>query len=100
MAALPPLVHAMADRARGTLSRRDLVAAGFAPATIDGWVKLGLFERVDRGEFRIPGSGADRMQELATMLWRAGQGARIAGALACGLRGLSGFTDAETSHIA
>lgn len=100
MAALPVLVHVMADAVRGTLSRRDLVAVGFSPATIDGWVRLGLLERVARGEYRIPGSGRSRTQELATMLWRAGEGARLAGALACGLRGLEGFSEDETEYIA
>ena len=89
----------MADSARGSVSRRDLVAVGIAPATVDGWVRLGLLDRTARGEYRIPGSGQDRVQELATMLWRAGAGARLAGGLACGLYGLAGFSEDESSYI-
>lgn len=100
MAALPVLVHVMADAARGTVSRRDLTAVGFHPACIDDWVVLGLLERAARGEYRIPGSGRSRTQELATMLWRAGEGARLAGALACGLRRLKGFSEDESQYIA
>ena len=100
MAALPVVVHAMADAVRGTVSRRDLTALGFAPATIDHWAVVGLLERRDRGEFRIPGSGHPHIQHLATMLWRAGEGARLAGGLACGVRGLAGFTENEDTYIA
>lgn len=100
MAALPVLVHVMADAVRGTVSRCDLVAVGFSPHTLDQWVRLGLLERVGRGQYRIPGSGRRRTQELASMLWRAGEGARLAGGLACGLRGLTGFTEDEPTYIA
>lgn len=100
MLGLPVIVHLMADACRGTLSRRDLVAAGFSTTTIDRWVAAGLLERVDRGEYRIPGSGHAETQRLASRLWRAGPGARLAGALACGLYGLDGFSSDEDHYIA
>lgn len=100
MAALPVVVRVMADATLGTVSRRDLVAMGFSASTVDGWEDLGLLERCYRGEFRIAGSGDPLVQRLALMLWRAGDGARLAGALACGLRGLDGFSECDSTYIA
>ena len=90
----------MADAVRGTVSRRDLIGASFSEPEVDHWIALGLLERVHRGEYRIPGSGWDRQQQLASRLWRAGPGARLAGPLACALRGLAGFTDADDDYVA
>lgn len=100
MLGLPVVVYLMADACRGTVSRRDLIAAGFASTTVDRWVEAGLLERVDRGEYRIPGSGHAETQRLASVLWRAGAGSRLAGGLACGLLGLKGFSATEREYIA
>lgn len=98
--ALPSQVLLMAEHAAATISRRDLVAAGFPPDAIDRWVGAGLLVNTVRGEFRIPGSEQSLRQELATMLWRAGPGARIGGALRCALAGLDGFRlSAHRDHI-
>lgn len=100
MRALPPKVLLMADAARGTVSRSDLGRAGYSASTIDDWLTTGLLQRVQRGEYRVPGSGEHFLQHVATRLWRAGDGARIAGALACGALGLTGFSQDESSFIA
>ena len=93
-------MHLMADAVRGTVSRRDLVRAGFAPSTIDDWLVTGLLDRDQRGEYRVPGSGSHFTQQVATRLWRAGEGARLAGAQACALLGLKGFSEDDLEFIA
>ena len=90
----------MADANGGTVSRRDLTAIGFAPRTVDSWVHLGLLVRLARGEYRIAGSGHTEQQRVAAMVWRAGEGAHIGGALGLGLLGVKGFTADTADHIA
>lgn len=97
---LPPVVAVMADAHGGTVSRRDLVALGFATSTIDLWAHLGLLQRVARGEYRIAGSGHAEQQRVAAMVWRAGQGAHIGGGLGLRLLGVKGFSATADDHIA
>ena len=66
--ALPQRVYTMADACGGTVSRRDLVAVGFSPQTIDWWVRMGWLVRLVRGEYRTPGSGHAEQQRVASML--------------------------------
>jgi hypothetical protein len=104
MHGLPLEVQILADSATGTISRRDLVSLGYPRWTIDRWVARGLLEVTLRGERRIPGSSQPLQQQLATMLWRAGRGARLAGALSLALRDLDGFplsmAEESIGHIA
>jgi hypothetical protein len=97
---LPPFVCAMADAHGGSVSRRDLIAAGVHPATIDRWLAAGLLVRVGWGEYRVAGSGNAEQQRVASMVWRAGKGAHIGGAMGLGLLGVKGFTADLTDHIA
>ncbi len=90
----------MAEHGHSTLSVRDLVAAGYARATIRRWVAYGLLEEAGRGELRMPGSGRTREQALRLRLNRAGPGARLAGGLLLGLHGIEGFTHVRGDHIA
>ena len=105
MQGLPLEVLILADAATGTLSRRDLVALGYPHWQIDRWIAQGLLEVTLRGELRIPGSSRPLKQQLATKLWRAGPGARLAGALSLAMWDLDGFPlgmaeQQETGHIA
>lgn len=99
MLGLPPDVLLMCENSAATTSRRDLIARGYAPARIAWWLEAGLLERTGRGEYRVAGSDATIKQELATRLWRAGPGSRIAGALRCALAELKGFP-LEWDHFA
>jgi hypothetical protein len=90
----------MADALGGIVSRRDLIALGYAPTTIDRWVARGLLVRVCRGEYRVAGSGHPEAQEIAAMVWRAGPGAQLSGGLGLGLLGIKGFTTERSDHIA
>lgn len=99
MHGLPPPAAAAADAVSGSVSRRDLIALGYPRWTVDRWVHRGLLERTGRGEFRVRGSDHPLRQVLATTLWRAGEHARIGGALNCALRGLAGFPLSATDHI-
>jgi hypothetical protein len=104
MYGLPLTVLMMADAMWGTISRRDLVAMGYSNRQIRRWVKRGLLEITARGELRIPGSSRPLQQQLATMLWRAGPGARMSGSLVLGLQDIEGFplatAEEEIDHIA
>ena len=81
----------MAEHGAGTLSRRDVFARGHTPAEFAWWLQAGLLERTGRGEYRVAGSDQTLKQQLATRLWRAGPGARIAGPLRVALAGVTGF---------
>lgn len=100
MLGLPPDVLLMCENGAATTSRRDLIARGHTPARIAWWLEAGLFERTGRGEYRVAGSDATLKQQLASRLWRAGPGARIAGALRCALAGLEGFPMDGWDHFA
>lgn len=100
MRGLPPPVLMMADAAGGTLSRRDLIAMGYSALQIRAWLRAGLLVQTGRGEYRVAGSAHPLRQELATMLWRAGSGSRLAGPLVCHLHGLKGFGARTTDHVA
>ena len=100
MLGLPRDVLFMCENGAATTSRRDLVDRGHSEARIAWWLEAGLFERTGRGEFRVAGSDATVKQALATRLWRAGAGARLAGPLRCALAGLKGFPFDGWDHIA
>ena len=97
---LPSQVLAVADAAGGRVSRRDLTALGATKAEIQTWLNAGLFLSAGWGEYRVAGSGLTFEQEVASRLWRCGEGARVAGPLACRLYGLTGFGAVEDDHIA
>lgn len=99
MRGLPRLVVQMGDAAGGTVSRRDLKAVGFTDDDIRGWLETGLLIRVHRGEYRVAKSGDRREQDLASMVWRAGPGSRLAGPLVCSLLGLEGFGARTNDHL-
>ena len=90
----------MADAQGGTVSRRDLIAAGCHPKAVDRWLRAGLLVPMGWGEYRVAGSGHAEQQRVAAMVWRAGRGAHIGGAMGLGLLGIKGFTAATTDHIA
>lgn len=90
----------MADAQGGTVSRRDLIAAGCRPAAIDRWLSAGLLVSVCWGEYRVAGSGNAEQQRLAAMVWRAGEGAHLGGAMGLGQLGIKGFTADMTDHMA
>jgi hypothetical protein len=97
MAALPPIVHRMAEACRGTVSRRDLLAVGIPVDTLEDWLAAGRLERCARGEYRLPGSEVTLHQALQVALNRAGAGARLAGPIVLGLWGIKGFAHLATA---
>ena len=101
MSRLPLPVLLLCEHTASTTSRRDLIALGHEAARVDWWLRCGAFERAERGQWRLAGSERTLAQQLATRLWRAGSGARIAGPLRCALAGLPGFVvDGAWDHIA
>jgi hypothetical protein len=101
MSRLPLPVLLLCENAAATASRRDLVALGYPPAQVDWWLRSGAFEQAELGQWRLSGSEPTLRQQLATRLWRAGPGARIAGGLRLALAGLPGFVlDDRWDHIA
>ncbi len=52
-------------RRRGTLSRRDVTAAGIHTQTLSRLVRAGALERVGRGRYRLPGAPITEHHGLA-----------------------------------
>jgi hypothetical protein len=101
MSGLPLPVLLLCENAAATTSRADLIALGYEPSQVDWWLRSGAFEQCELGQWRLAGSEPTLKQQLATRLWRAGPGARIAGPLRLAVAGLSGFVlDDQWDHIA
>jgi hypothetical protein len=89
--ALPRAVLERAEARAGTVSRRALIRLGFARQELDYWLAIGLIERTGHGEYRVAGSERSIAQALWSVVARAGDGARLAGPIVLGLRGIKGF---------
>lgn len=77
MYGLPPRVLAIADAGGGRVSRRDLTSQGITKAEIQAWLYAGIFVSAGFGEYRVAGSGLTFEQEIASRLWRCGDGALV-----------------------
>ena len=91
MKPLPEPARRLAEGHHSLLSRRQLHDLGCADATVDRWVRAGMLRRTSRGIYRVAGAARQPLEVLSAALARAGAGARIGDAWACGLHQLEGF---------
>ena len=70
----PPVVDHLGNH-HGTASRAELLALGYTPTEIRGWVRAGLLVRLARGVYAAPGSVATPQRHVRAVVLRGGRDA-------------------------
>src|SRR5437763_5128209 len=91
--AIHEAVRRFADRQHGVFSAAQARSAGASPEVIRWRVERGVWERVCRGVYRLPGAPDTWRQHLWTALLVAGPGAVVAREAAAALRGVPGVPE-------
>src|SRR5438105_14431582 len=98
--AIHKAVRRFADRQHGVFSAAQARSAGASPEVIRWRVESGVWERVCRGVYRLPGAPDTWRQRLWTALLVAGPGAVVAREAAAALWGLPGFAKGPIAVVA